>query len=80
MPGYEQEGWVSTQQYQDRPWNELVSFWTAYNRHLLHLMERAPEQRLQTPCRIGDGDPVTLQFLMTDYVIHLKHHLRQLLP
>jgi len=24
------------------------------------------------------GDPVTLEFLMTDYVAHLRHHLRSL--
>ncbi len=29
--------------------------------------------------RIGASDPVTLGFLMEDYVRHLKHHLRQVL-
>jgi hypothetical protein len=80
MPGYAQEAWVSSQHYQDRPWNELVAFWTTYNHHLLHVMERASKTRLSSPCRIGDGAPVTLEFLMTDYVTHLKHHLGQLLP
>jgi hypothetical protein len=79
MPGYEQEAWVSTQHYQDRTWNELVLFWTAYNRHLLHMMERTPEQARSFPCRIGKGDPVTLEFLMVDYVRHLQRHLAQIM-
>ncbi len=78
MPGYAQEAWVSTQHYQDRSWSELLAFWISYNRHLLHLMDTAPEDRRRNPCRIAGGDPVTLEFLMIDYVSHLKHHLEQM--
>ena len=78
LPGYTQDEWVSTQHYKERPWDELVAFWTAYNRHLLHLMEWTPASRLRTLCRIGDADPVTLEFLMVDYVRHLQHHLQKL--
>ena len=78
MPGYAQEGWVDTQHYQNRPWQELLSFWTAYNRHLLFLMERTPEKHREILCRVGDDEPVTLAFLMVDYVRHLKHHLAEI--
>jgi hypothetical protein len=78
MPGYAQENWVSTQHYKDRTWNDLIQFWTAYNRHLLHLMQRVPAQHLQIPCRIGDDESVTLEFLMIDYVRHLRHHWDQI--
>ena len=78
MPGYAQENWVSTQHYQGRPWNDLILFWTAYNRHLLHLMQHVAENRLQVLCRIGDDEPVTLEFLMIDYVRHLRHHWDQI--
>lgn len=79
MPGYEQDAWVAAGHYQDRQWDELVAWWSAYNRHLLHLMETTPAKRLNTQCRIGAGEAVTLEFLMVDYVRHLKHHLRQIL-
>jgi len=79
MPGYKQSEWVAANQYGDRPWSELVALWSSYNRHLLFLMERVPGNRLANLCKIGDGDPVTLEFLMTDYVDHLKHHLDQIL-
>jgi len=56
-----------------------VEFWTVYNRHLLHLIETMPREFLARECRIGIGDPVTLEFLMVDYVDHMEHHLNQIL-
>jgi hypothetical protein len=79
MPAYAQQDWVAIQDYETLPWNELIAFWTAYNRHLLHLMEGIPGPNRKNPCRIGDNDPVTLEFLAIDYVRHLKHHLHQVL-
>jgi hypothetical protein len=37
-----------------------------------------PASKLETVCRIGSGDAVTLDFLATDYLTHLGHHLNQL--
>ncbi|MSO22498.1 MAG: DinB family protein [Acidobacteria bacterium] len=79
FPGYEQEGWVAVQHYQDESWDALVALWQFYNRQLLHLMRRVPGDQLNRRCVIGNSDPVTLEFLMKDYVVHLKDHLRQIL-
>ena len=79
FPGYEQEAWVAVQHYQDESWNALVALWQHYNRHLLHVMACVPGGQLTRRCVIGDNDPVTLDFLMKDYVVHLKHHLEQIL-
>ncbi len=49
--------------------------WRLYNLHLAQVMERIVPQDLDTECRIGPLEPVTLGFLMEDYVIHLRHHL-----
>lgn len=75
--GYDQEGWVTVQGYQEELWARLVELWKSYNLHLLHIMSRAPEGKLSTPCVIRDGEPVSFGFLMEDYVAHLKHHLDQ---
>lgn len=80
MPGYVQDSWVDSNRYNARAWSDLIEFWTLYNRHLLHLMETVPHEYLPRPCCIGAGDPVTLEFLMVDYVAHLAHHLKQVLP
>ena len=79
FPSYEQEGWVSVQDYAERPWKALVELWGALNRHVAHVVSRFAADRLATPCRIGDGPPVTLEFVARDYVRHLRHHLEQIL-
>ena len=78
-PGYEQDRWVSLQKYKERPWTELVQLWEQLNRHIVHVMANVPDGRLNTKCVIGDDDPVTLNWLMNDYVRHLRHHLDQIL-
>lgn len=79
MPSYTQQDWVAIQDYRSRSWHDLIAFWESYNRHLLHLMEEIPGPSRNNPCRIGDGDPGTLEFLAIDYVRHMKHHLDQVL-
>ncbi len=79
LPGYEQELWVHTQRYQNESWGNLVQLWKSYNFHLLHLVSSIPETALRNYCFIGDNEPVTLEFLVQDYVKHLKHHVEQIL-
>jgi hypothetical protein len=78
FPGYEQDDWTACQDCSSRPWADLVELWRQYNRHLAHLMRRLPVARREIECRIGDNAPVTLAWLMTDYVRHLRHHLEQI--
>lgn len=77
-PGYAQREWVDTERFNDREWADLIQFWLAYNRHLLHIMSHAAPQSLDSIIRIGDNVPVSLEFVMIDYVSHMKHHLEQL--
>jgi hypothetical protein len=78
LPGYEQARWVEAQCYNSRPWSELLWLWSAYNEHLAHLMETAPAAAFTHTCRIDGGEPLTLEFLMRDYLRHLEHHIRSL--
>jgi hypothetical protein len=77
-PGYQQQDWVQTQDYQGADWAELVDFWSLYNRRLAHLIGRLPESKLDTPIAIGGSEPVDLGFVAVDYLRHLEHHLGQL--
>jgi hypothetical protein len=79
MAGYTQDQWVSTQSYQQRNWNDLVTLWTCYNQHILHLILTAPAEHLTIPCKIAGDESGPLEFLMVDYVAHLEHHLNQIL-
>jgi hypothetical protein len=78
FPGYDQSGNVRVQAVQGANWKLLVSLWAAYNRYLAHVIAQLPASKLDTVCRIGSGEAVTLGFLATDYVTHLVHHLSQL--
>ena len=79
LPGYEQEAWVATQRYQSVSWENLLQLWKAYNTHLLHVVSGVPDERLKGLCFIGEHPPVTLEYLIQEYITHLKHHLDQIL-
>ena len=78
-PGYAQDDWVRTHDYQGMPWAEILDFWQRYNHFLAGLVRRIPEDRLTTPCVIGNSETVTLQFLIEDYTLHMQHHLDHIL-
>jgi len=78
FPPYEQDGWVGVQGWADAPWERIVRLWEEYNRHLARLMERIPAGRHAALCVVEEKNPVTLEFLMRDYVRHHKHHLNQI--
>ena len=78
FPAYEQTVWVKLQAYNHCPWQPLIDFWRLYNLHLAHTIERIPDDKLDTVCKIGENAPVTLKFLVEDYLTHLNLHVRQL--
>jgi hypothetical protein len=78
FPEYLQDEWVGSQRYEARAWEDVVLLWHAYNRHLAHVIEHIPEQMRDVPITIGEHDPVTLGFLAHDYVVHMRHHLKQI--
>lgn len=78
-PGYEQEGWVRAHGYHELPWRDLISLWRQHNAILIPLIHRIPDEHLGAMCRIGDGRPVTLRFLIEDYMLHTQHHLDHIL-
>ena len=41
-------------------------------------IRRIPVASLDVVCRIGDSEPVTLGFIVEDYVRHMRHHLAQI--
>ena len=91
FPGYVQDEWIAGQHYQDACWARLVELWRLYNLHLLHVVSRIPADELTRPRRPHSLDKIafrvvdreeaaTLEYLIRDYVEHLKHHLSQIKP
>ena len=90
FPGYEQSEWVRAQRYNQESWPLLVQLWKAYNLHLLHVMANVPEEILKADRAkhnldnigwqtVSTDEPTTLEYLMRDYIGHLKNHLKQVL-
>jgi DinB superfamily len=77
--GYQQDEWVRLHGYQEMAWTDIVDFWRHYNDFLVGLVKRIPERKLLTPCVVGESAPVTLKFLIEDYVLHMQHHLDHIL-
>jgi hypothetical protein len=78
FPAYDQDPLVALERFQEMRWEELLQFWEGYNRFLAHLIAGLPQARAATQCIIGDHNPATLEWLASDYVEHLKHHLNQI--
>lgn len=87
--GYEQEEWVNAQKYNDESWPAVIELWRAYNLHLLHVVSVIPQDVLTQPRdkhsfdriafkTLEPGAPATLEYLIRDYLDHLKHHLDQI--
>ncbi len=78
LPGYEQDAWVECQGYDDRDWRELVLLWWALNEHMLAAARRIPAAALARTCTIAGSQPMTLEFVVEDYVDHMVHHLQHI--
>ena len=78
MPGYEQNRWVAVHAYQRRDWKELIEVWEAINRQLLAAAEAVPDSGWSRTLTVAGSEPLTLKFVMDDYVAHMLHHLQHI--
>ncbi len=77
-PGYDQVAMVRVQGYGRLEPALVTGLWEHLNLFLAEVVERIPAEREEAVCVIGGDAPVTLGYLVTDYVAHLRHHLRQM--
>ena len=79
FPRYVQDRWAAAQGCDEREWADLVDLWRAYNLHLVHVAARIPEEALDNICVVAEDEPSTLRHHVIDYVVHMRHHLGQIL-
>src|SRR5215472_9647191 len=77
-PSYAQDAWVEAHGYTHLSWKTLVEWWNVEHNILLAVVERIPEERMAAMCTVGQGEPVTLQYLIEDYTRHQFHHFEQI--
>jgi DinB superfamily len=74
---YDQEGLVKANDYQHSETGSLLRLWLALNERIGDLMEMQTETTLAYVIELPNGTIRDLRFLMTDYVDHLEHHVKQ---
>jgi hypothetical protein len=80
FPGYDQTAHVSVQHYAAANPAQLITLWASLNLHIAHVITYIPADKTETPCTIGNDPAMSLANLVLDYIAHLEHHLKQLLP
>jgi hypothetical protein len=87
--GYDQNKWVEAQNYQNAEWNFLINLWKANNLQLVRLIGSTPDDVLKKSTinhnydqiawkELSKNDSATLEYLINDYIGHMKHHLNQI--
>lgn len=75
---YDQNQWVTINNYQQAEREHLIRLWTSLNQQLITIWEGLSPSSLQTQVSMGDDVRVTLFWLMDDYVAHMQHHGQQM--
>jgi DinB superfamily len=78
---YEQDFWVSANDYQNMPDADAIALWKLLNERVIAVLIKMPVENYDRTCNTGKINPSihTVQWLASDYVKHLKHHLNQII-
>lgn len=75
LHSYNQDQWVTLQNYQNRPVDEISALFQNLNKQIISAIENLPEEKLMTPCNIGNNQLRTFEWLINDYLEHMEHHI-----
>ncbi len=77
---YDQDQWVLLQDYQGAVTTDLISLWRVLNLQIARILEKMPEPVSNNQCDTGKGvvELHTLEWLASDYIPHMRHHLGQI--
>lgn len=76
---YNQNEWNVLNAYEQKNITSTIDLWKSLNCHLIHVYSQINSENLTKLCNTGDKDLHTIEWLFTDYVDHLEHHLKQVL-
>ena len=77
-PKYAQDAWVDAHGYAIHDWETLLRWWQVEHEVLTAVVDQIEDARLDAICTVGEDAPVSLRFLIEDYVAHQRHHLAQI--
>lgn len=84
--GYDQNKWVKAQNYQEADWNFIIDLWKQNNLQIIRIIEAIPNYVFSRPhethnyyliawVEVPKEEPSSLEYLVRDYLGHMKHHL-----
>jgi hypothetical protein len=75
---YKQDGLMEVNNYQGLPLQHLLTLWQALNQQIIFVVKNIPAPKLayQVEPQYEQTGTQTLEWLICDYVAHMKHHLR----
>lgn len=74
---YQQDFWVASNQYQISDKEDVVSLWRLLNLRICAVLDQMPPENYSKQCNTGGLH--TLEWLASDYIKHLKHHINQII-
>jgi hypothetical protein len=75
---YDQDNWNRYGHYSEMDAELLIATWVTLNLFLAELIQHIRPSFHGNLITMGNGDRVTLEFIIEDYVNHLEHHLKQI--
>ncbi|MGK7394321.1 MAG: DinB family protein [Candidatus Cyclobacteriaceae bacterium M3_2C_046] len=78
---YQQHEWVHRQKYQQASPSDLIELWKLLNLQIIRLVGHMKSASYQFTCEVGNHESEihSLAFLVEDYMVHMRHHLDQIL-
>jgi hypothetical protein len=79
---YQQDFWVQANNYQHAKKDDVIELWRLINNQIAAILTSMPKENYTKICNTGKETPElhTIEWLASDYVRHLKHHINQVIP
>ncbi|MEO6328861.1 MAG: DinB family protein [Ginsengibacter sp.] len=74
---YNQDEWVAINDYQHQSLEQLIQLWYLINKQIVTVLKNTSNEMAQRTCDAGQIQ--TIEWLASDYIKHLTHHLHQVL-
>jgi hypothetical protein len=77
---YNQVEWVKYSNYQGSAIIDLIELWVLLNKQIAMVINNIPAEKLKFSCDTGKEkkELFTLEFLIEDYISHMRHHLSEI--
>ncbi len=76
---YDQDSLVKANKYQGSDSGKLLELWKAMNSRVIEIINNIDHSTAKHQILLPSGELSHVKFLVDDYVVHLKHHVKQII-